>query len=810
MTISLPPRRRLLPLLKNLQDEVRFAHQHPSLPSKANATMSAASADISRSSSAARSNDRLHERLARAMAKKKSEGGDESPASTKDGASTTVAPVENSTEELGQASTTRTSTESTSKIEVPSIAVKEIGAASAASGTVEQIDRRNLLSDANSLEDHESPALSQADTPLRLSSDEDPQSLAPNIVVNGIKAPQRGASAEEMYIYIEKIDALQAKLQYLTKEAAVSAHDAAAAAKAGSIERMLSEKDEQIALLMEEGQRLSKTEMKHLMMIKKLRSQAAENAKTQASIKVRAEKVEANLSSAEQRATRAEAAMRRAEENLEASLNADRDLEALRNERDALTTTVAEIRAHLAHATKRAETAESKAQRDALGQENKQIADLQDGLTCAKVEREISEEKLRREISDLKVSLEREREHSTSLEGELRAEQSLLESKMESLRNRAEEASSSSVGDSQAKLLRQIETLQNQYAVASENWQGIESSSLAQIANAEKERDALEKREGDLRKKNREAMLKIKHAEKETETSKDAVYQLEQSLSELKSEAQQLRRKLKETEDSLANARRDLEAHRKQSEAELSRRLEEEKKNRWKEHILVASPTLHRNESPISSMRKGPGLGLGFEHITGSIPNDRSQSRRSSALPHSFGGSNTPPRQNSLASVQPSINGVITEGPSPQLIDQDEYFPEPPTPASLGAHRGVNDLISVSTVGAGPSVQLVERMSASVRRLESEKAASKDELARLTAQRDESRMEVVILMREIEQKRANDENIKALEEELRLVNERHQTTLEMLGEKSELVEELKADVADVKQMYRDLVDSTMK
>jgi chromosome segregation ATPase len=101
-------------------------------------------------------------------------------------------------------------------------------------------------------------------------------------------------------------------------------------------------------------------------------------------------------------------------------------------------------------------------------------------------------------------------------------------------------------------------------------------------------------------------------------------------------------------------------------------------------------------------------------------------------------------------------------------------------------------------------------MSATVRRLETEKAASKDELGRLTAQRDEARQEVVRLMREVEQKRANDERVKALEEEQRAINERYQTTLELLGEKSELVEELKADVADVKQMYRDLVESTMK
>ena len=42
------------------------------------------------------------------------------------------------------------------------------------------------------------------------------------------------------------------------------------------------------------------------------------------------------------------------------------------------------------------------------------------------------------------------------------------------------------------------------------------------------------------------------------------------------------------------------------------------------------------------------------------------------------------------------------------------------------------------------------------------------------------------------------------------VSERYQTTLEMFGEKSERVEELEADVADLKKIYRELLDSTMK
>lgn len=105
---------------------------------------------------------------------------------------------------------------------------------------------------------------------------------------------------------------------------------------------------------------------------------------------------------------------------------------------------------------------------------------------------------------------------------------------------------------------------------------------------------------------------------------------------------------------------------------------------------------------------------------------------------------------------------------------------------------------------------MVERMSATVRRLESERAASKDELARLTAQRDEARQEVVELMREVEEKRKADARIKELEAQLEDLDRRYQTTLEMLGEKSEQVEELQADVADLKKIYRELVDSTMK
>jgi len=77
------------------------------------------------------------------------------------------------------------------------------------------------------------------------------------------------------------------------------------------------------------------------------------------------------------------------------------------------------------------------------------------------------------------------------------------------------------------------------------------------------------------------------------------------------------------------------------------------------------------------------------------------------------------------------------------------------------------------------------------------------------AQRDEAREEVVALMREIEEKRGQDVRVEKLEKEMSEMHGRYQTTLEMLGEKSEKVEELEGDVADLKKIYRDLV-STMQ
>jgi ribosomal protein L25 (general stress protein Ctc) len=645
---------------------------------------------------------------------------------------------------------------------------------------------------------------------------------------------------EELHLYIERIDALQSKLKYLAKEAAESARKAAATAEPGSLEKQLREKDEKIALLFEEGQKLSKSEMDHRTAIKKLRQQLADNAKIQMETKKKTEKLERDLANFEARAKRAEAAEKRASESLSSQAKVARDLEAVTNERNALSQTIQEMKAQLARAVARAEGAEAKAASDALEKEKQRTAQLEEELASVKIEREIKEEKLRREVADLKEGIEQEKEKARILEAELKGEQSILESKMESLRARAEEASSGSTGETQAKLLRQIETLQTQYAVASENWQTLEGSLLSRLANVEKERDDIARREGELRRKMREVVsmacvsvvnhsfwltsaqnLKAKRLEEELENAKETQHDLESKLEAQAQEIQKLVQKLRKAEDDLVAAQKDFAEQKKVCDATWAQKLEDERM-KWREHALSTQNSLQepRTQSPVALSRRPSNL----DTTGASLSDYRPTSRRSSTLLTTSSDLGTPPRQNSLPVpvLSPPMSTSLSNPPimeSPVInFEPDEFFSGSATPATPSAYgfapshhsRGINDIISESTVGAGPSVQLVERMSATVRRLESERAAAKDELARITRQRDEARKQVVDLMRESEEKKASDARVQELEIKLEDLDQRYQTTLELLGEKSEQVEELQADIADLKKIYRELVDSTMK
>jgi chromosome segregation ATPase len=314
---------------------------------------------------------------------------------------------------------------------------------------------------------------------------------------------------EEVHGYIERIDALQSKLQYLARESAETARKASGAAPSGSLEKKLADKEEQVALLMEEGQSLSKKELAHLTTIKKLRAKIQEDGKELAEAKRRQEKCEKDVAIITERLKKAEGSEKRLAEKHKIATQLQKDIEVLRIERDTKDSIIADLRAQLEESTTQQNQAETQIAHEALELEKKKVAELEDDLANLKIEKSLVADRAQAQVKDLRERMDKNAERARITELEMKTEQQMLENKLELMRARAEEVSSGATGDAQAKLLRQIETLQTQYAVASENWQGIEASLIARATNLEKERDEATRREADIRRKAREVVSSI-------------------------------------------------------------------------------------------------------------------------------------------------------------------------------------------------------------------------------------------------------------------------------------------------------------
>ena len=230
---------------------------------------------------------------------------------------------------------------------------------------------------------------------------------------------------EETHEYLERIDALQSKLQYLTKEAAGIAKTALSEASLGSVEQRLAAKDEKIALLLEEGQKLSQTELKHMSIIKKLRAKSTEDEKKLTDIKSTLEKEEKVTRDLRERTKRAEAAERRALEANKTLLQLEKDLDSVKNDRDIKAALVQDLQAQLSDATSLAREEAGKAQEEALTWERKVSGALKEEVAQLKSERDSSERQHQNEIRGLRDNLERTKERMRLAEIEQQGERSV-------------------------------------------------------------------------------------------------------------------------------------------------------------------------------------------------------------------------------------------------------------------------------------------------------------------------------------------------------------------------------------------------
>ncbi|KAG9253579.1 TATA element modulatory factor 1 DNA binding-domain-containing protein [Emericellopsis atlantica] len=513
-----------------LQADPRPPTKQPAMQAPMSASAKVA-ATPARSSSNSRVNDRLQARLAKAMAAK---GGESkaSPRSSFDSRSSMDRPsldvVNGDKKEEGLA----TKAEAGDNIEEPKAAVEGGKAspdkpATSETTTTPPPPPPPTTTEAKAVPETTKTTTTEEGKPSQAETKE-PAKPKPNEAIPTITLPREELSSiardvndiktqhqEEIQEYVERIDSLQAKVLYLSRTAAETAKKTVSSAPANSAERKIAERDERIALLMEEGSKLSKTEGQFRTTIKRLRQQLAENEKQADTLRKEKEKALAETEALKSRLDGDEERTKRQEEVRKATAALQKEIDALKKEVSAKDESMKNLEQELRAKSEKAEAATVDSHNKALAAEREKQKALEDTIATLKGELEEAADKARLESLEWREKLDRATERSHATETEMKNELKMMESKLEAMRSVAEEASSGSGGEGQIKLIRQIETLQSQYATASDNWQGIEASLLAKVANLEKERDEATRRESEMRKKAREAASKNRHLEDE-------------------------------------------------------------------------------------------------------------------------------------------------------------------------------------------------------------------------------------------------------------------------------------------------------
>ncbi|KAI3402859.2 hypothetical protein KGF56_004320 [Candida oxycetoniae] len=131
----------------------------------------------------------------------------------------------------------------------------------------------------------------------------------------------------------------------------------------------------------------------------------------------------------------------------------------------------------------------------------------------------------------------------------------------------------------------------------------------------------------------------------------------------------------------------------------------------------------------------------------------------------------------------------------------------------VGGGTGESSLnfgVPTSNQNNNNNLHLVNKMSSNIRRLEIELHTLKDEYSKLLDEKEAREQELLNAMKINEQVNSLTLKIKELEETIEEKNEKEKTMLELIGEKSEQVSELQADVMDLKEICRSQVQQMIE
>ncbi|XP_012696646.2 TATA element modulatory factor isoform X2 [Clupea harengus] len=548
---------------------------------------------------------------------------------------------------------------------------------------------------------------------------------------------------------------------------------------------LIREKEEQIRGLLDEGEKLSKQQLQHSNLIKKLRVKERESDTKIFKQTKQLKEQEEELKHLQQVLDGKEEVEKQHRDNIK-KLNAvverqewettkqQGDLEELqeknRSHQAALDNAYKELgELHKANATK-----DSVAQVQALSHQVQAKEELEQALELATEEARMQQEALANQVADLRMALQRTEQQQARKEDYLREEISELQQRLQEAETRNQELSQSVTGTTRP-LLRQIENLQATLGGQTESWEKLEKSisdrlvdAQTQLAGAvEKERAAVDELHG----------LKAQVASLESQNSL-----LRQEKSRLQGllEAEKTRRE--KLEDDLSRELVELENLR----GEHTRTLDDTRKEK-----LLLNNQLEMEKMKVEQEKKK--CYLAQEAL-------KEKERKAMVLSVSEAATSSTPS----LSRSSSISGADHAGLHSSLLAQEDSLDHSFGTMSLS---GTN-LYEVARIGGGSSI--MENLQSQLKLREGEIAQLQLEIASLERSRAVMAEELVRLTNENDEMEEQVQEIPQLRIQLKELEQRHNTILQMYGEKAEEAEELRLDLEDVKNMYKIQIDELLK
>ncbi|XP_060071462.1 TATA element modulatory factor-like isoform X2 [Ylistrum balloti] len=555
--------------------------------------------------------------------------------------------------------------------------------------------------------------------------------------------------------------------------------------RARGYELEIEEKNQQIAELLQEGEKLSKHQLQSNNIVKKLRVKEKENDALLTSQKNQIDNQKKELDHLRTVCESKDTMEKKQTEGINQLNSAvqkqEREISKLKGELTDAQERVRGLQAALDNSYKEiAELHKSKAAQDSKVQENALSLEmsvreeLKATLTKEQFSFKQEREALIAQIEDLRMSMSRmEKEHNRR-EDLLRQEISDLQMHLQEDEARNQDVTQT-VTTATRPLLRQIENLQTTYAAQSSSWEKLEKTLTDRIVDIQTQLTIAVEKE-------RSASENVIDLTSNVTALESQNCRLRQEKSQHVAQLEMLKTRVEVLEDAKNSESAQIEVIKHQMSQELSE-VNKEK--------MFLETQLDMERTKLDQEKKK--LAIAQDQIA--------QLEREVQRPHSR-GSVSPQnvqRMDSMSSFgePPALNTSFTQD------DLERNFLLSPGSSGLGSLTKSSLYDNIRQSGAA---NLLENLQSQLKLRDGEIVQLQSEIQQLERTRESMARELVNLTNQNEDLKGQVVSLPEIKSQMQDLNQRYNAMLQMYGEKVEEAEELKMDLHDVKEMYKTQID----